>query len=183
MPGSGVLAALDSVRSAYHYGRVALVDGEGQQLLTTGESFVPGPILMDAVRRALREGQAVETGFYRDVAGRLNDPVHLDFVVPMATRPGVPPLALVLQVDPARSLFGYLNTWPVPSRTAETLLFRRDGNDLLFISPLRHRPGPPPSTPPRPGAAPAVQGPGRPGRPCQALALRRDAAGPPGRNC
>ena len=140
---AGVLAALDSVRSAYHYGRVALVDGEGQQLLTTGESFVPGPILMDAVRRALREGQAVETGFYRDVAGRLNDPVHLDFVVPMATRPGVPPLALVLQANPALFLFDYLNTWPVPSRTAETLLFRRDGGDLLFISPLRHRPGPP----------------------------------------
>ncbi len=140
---AGVLAALDSMRSAYHYGRVALVDGEGQQLLTTGESFVPGPILMDAVRRALKGGQVVETSFYRDVASRLSDPVHLDFVVPMATRPGVPPLVLVLQVDPARSLFGYLNTWPVPSRTAETLLFRRDGNDLLFISPLRHRPGPP----------------------------------------
>jgi|GEM_PF-605260 len=140
---AGVLAALDSMRSAYHYGRVALVDGEGQQLLTTGESFVPGPILMDAVRRALKGGQVVETSFYRDVASRLSDPVHLDFVVPMATRPGVPPLVLVLQVDPARSLFDYLNTWPVPSRTAETLLFRRDGNDLLFISPLRHRPGPP----------------------------------------
>jgi len=140
---AGVLAALDSMRSAYHYGRVALVDGEGQQLLTTGESFVPGPILMDAVRRALKGGQVVETSFYRDVASRLSDPVHLDFVVPMATRPGVPPLVLVLQVDPARSLFDYLNTWPVPSRTAETLLFRRDGGDLLFISPLRHRPGPP----------------------------------------
>jgi len=53
------------------------------------------------------------------------------------------PLALVLQADPALFLFDYLNTWPVPSRTAETLLFRRDGSDLLFISPLRHRSGPP----------------------------------------
>ena len=138
-----VLAVLESLRAANHYSRVALVDGEGKMMLGTGDGFVPTPILRDALHRAFRDGQVVETPFYRDDPALAASPVHFDVVAPLARRPDEPPLAIVLQTDPTRFLFAYLNTWPVPSQTAETLLFRRDGNDLLFISPLRHRPGPP----------------------------------------
>ena len=34
-----------------------------------------------------------------------------------------------------------MKSWPTPSRTAETLLVRREGNDVLFLNELRHRRG------------------------------------------
>ncbi len=140
---SSLLGSLEAMRGAYRYSRVAVVDGDGQVALTTGEDFVPTTILLDAVRRALRDGQLVQSPFYRDNPTLMSDPVHVDFVVPLVTVPGGPPLAVVLQADPTLFLFNYLNGWPVPSRTAETVLFHRDGNELEFISPLRHRPSPP----------------------------------------
>jgi PAS domain S-box-containing protein len=136
-----MLERLDALRSAYGYARVAILNGSGDAVLSSsGGDFVPATVLRDTVRQALREGREVDTDFYRDEADR-DVPVRLDFVAPLRTVAGGTPLAIVLQVDPARFLFAYLQGWPGPSRTAETLLFRREGNDLQFITPLRHQPG------------------------------------------
>ena len=48
---------------------------------------------------------------------------------------------LVLQSDPTESLYPVLQSWPSGSLTAETLLVRRDQNDVLFLNELRHRQG------------------------------------------
>ncbi len=51
-------------------------------------------------------------------------------------------LCLLLEIDPERYLFPLLRSWPTPSRTMETLLVRKRGDVVQFVSPLRHRPGP-----------------------------------------
>jgi two-component system, sensor histidine kinase and response regulator len=139
---AGVLERMDALRSAYGYARVAILDGRGELVLSSGSDFVPATVLRETVMRVIRDGREADTGFYRDEGDR-DVPVRLDFVAPLKGTAGAAPLAIVLQVDPARFLFAYLQGWPGPSRTAETLLFRRDGNDLLFITPLRHMAGPP----------------------------------------
>ena len=37
------------------------------------------------------------------------------------------------------SLYAFVQTWPTPSRTAETLLVRREGEETVFLNELRHR--------------------------------------------
>jgi PAS domain S-box-containing protein len=44
-----------------------------------------------------------------------------------------------LVINPNDFLFPLIQSWPTPSRTAETLLVRRDGNDLLYLNELRHK--------------------------------------------
>jgi hypothetical protein len=46
---------------------------------------------------------------------------------------------VVIRTDPNRFLFPFIQSWPIPSATAETLLFRREGNNVLFLKELRHR--------------------------------------------
>ena len=72
----------------------------------------------------------------------------LDVVVPLYTYSDDPRMresgfALVVQIDPSVYLYPLLQRWPAPSASGETLLARRDGKDVLFISPLRHRDDPP----------------------------------------
>jgi PAS domain S-box-containing protein len=57
-------------------------------------------------------------------------------------RPGAaPPLGVVLLVmDASQTLFPILTREGVPTRTAETLLVRREGEEVVFFSPLRHVP-------------------------------------------
>jgi PAS domain S-box-containing protein len=43
----------------------------------------------------------------------------------------------VLRIDPQKYLYPFIISWPTLSRTAETLLVRREGNDALFLNELR----------------------------------------------
>ena len=47
--------------------------------------------------------------------------------------------AVVLMIDAHSFLFPMLQSWPVSSNSAETLLVQRDGEDVLFLNELRHR--------------------------------------------
>ena len=49
--------------------------------------------------------------------------------------------SLLLQIDPGIHLYPMLNAWPIPSKTAETVLVRREGDEILFINELRSDPG------------------------------------------
>ncbi len=135
-----VTAFLEGVRRPYRYQRVALLDMDGRVVLSSDGDFEPAAPLRDAVRLSLREGRPIETPFYR--AGDQKDAVtSLDFVAPLRSEAGTAPMAIVLQADPESELFKYVQDWPAPSRTAETLLLRRDGADLQSITPLRHGTG------------------------------------------
>ncbi len=46
--------------------------------------------------------------------------------------------ALVMDIDPYAGLFPLIQGWPVDSDTAETLLVRREGSDVVFLNELRH---------------------------------------------
>ena len=46
---------------------------------------------------------------------------------------------LALRIDPEAYLYPLIKKWPVPSETAETLLVRRDGNDVVFLNELRFK--------------------------------------------
>ena len=46
---------------------------------------------------------------------------------------------IIVVIDAYTYLFPALQSWPIPSKTAETLLFRQDGDDVLFINDIRHK--------------------------------------------
>ena len=53
-----------------------------------------------------------------------------------------PVAVLILRSDAEEFLYPFVQSWPTPSRSGETLLIRRDGDDVLFLNQLRHRPDP-----------------------------------------
>ena len=76
--------------------------------------------------------------FYRD---EHDQRIHLATLVPILEGPDFSQAlgVLVLNIDPAIHLYSVISRWPTPSRTAETLLVRRDGNDALFLNELKFR--------------------------------------------
>lgn len=71
-----------------------------------------------------------------------NDSSYMDIIIPLQFRNGSYPEligVLVLRVDPSKILFPVIKLWPVPSRTSETLILRRDGDSVLYLNTLRYR--------------------------------------------
>lgn len=131
-------ARLGIYRQDLNYQDILLLDEQGTAARASGGGrSAPPPILAEAARKALESGQVRSTDLYRSQpSGR---EIHLDFVAPLPATEEEPRLVVVLRVNPDHFLYPFIQSWPVPSASAETLLFRRDGDDVLFLNELRHR--------------------------------------------
>ena len=119
------------------YEQVRLVDAQGVSRLTIPAGRPqPSAYILQRSREVLASKQVELQDFYRSGEDQR---VYLAVLVPLLdARDARPPLGvLILRLDPEKFLYPFIKRWPVPSRSAETLLVRKDGNDALFLNELR----------------------------------------------
>lgn len=129
-----------SLEEHYHYRDIMLVDPAGTIHLS--QSNHPDPFHAEEVQ-ALANAFRTRKPFITDLHLSTPDAApHLSLVAPLFGGSGnmtIPVAAVVLRIDANDSLYPLIQSWPVPSRTAETLLIRKDGDSVLFLNELRHR--------------------------------------------
>jgi len=119
------------------YSDVLLLDTEGRILV----SAIPDPHpVSPTAKQVIEEAVAKKTALLSDLYRCPRGVVHLDAVAPILDQQGHPVAVLLLRSNAEDFLFPLMQSWPAPSRTAETLLVRKDGEEVLFLNDLRHRP-------------------------------------------
>jgi PAS domain S-box-containing protein len=132
---------LGQYEAHFQYDQIRLLDAQGVTRLSLPTSLLP---ISSAVARgaseALRTGQMIFQDFYRNEYDQL---VYMAILVPVRDETdGNRPLGvLVLRINPASFLYPFISRWPVPSATAETLLVRREGNEVVYLNELRFQQG------------------------------------------
>jgi len=128
---------LSKIQVFYSYDLVLLLDARSVPRMSVPDT--KEPVSADTLQYAgivMRSGQIHFQDFYRD--GH-NQRIYLSIMVPILDFQnnnkalGI----LVLRIDPEKFLYPFLNSWPIPSRTAETLIARREGDEVLFLNELR----------------------------------------------
>jgi PAS domain S-box-containing protein len=87
---------------------------------------------------AMKDMEVRMTDLYMN--GNLGKPA-IDLVIPLVSnnnKQSQPFGVIVLRIDPAKTLFPLIQSWPSPSKSAETLLIRKDGDSVLYLNDLRH---------------------------------------------
>ena len=126
---------------------ISLIAPDGRVMAQAGEDSAPDQETMQAAMAVAANPAERRKGIVD---------VHLDgspprprmvFLVPVTSRPGNgPPTAvLAMTVDPFQGLFPQIAAWPTTSRSSEAVVVRREGDDVVFISPpplLKPAPGP-----------------------------------------
>lgn len=122
------------------YNSVVLLDEQGQTIAAT-EDYLPfiSEHLRAMTRQALVESQVLNTDPYRDAVKPQT--VFLDFIAPLLVTGNQPSAAIVLRIDPTTILNHMIESWPFPSISGETVVFRRDGDFILYLNELKHLPG------------------------------------------
>jgi PAS domain S-box-containing protein len=129
---------LRKIQQSFHYSRVCLHDGDGR----TRMSFPAAERADDAqfsvsVLNTIRTGLIAFEDLYRNQQdGRINLNVLIP-IIPGGKQGNRVIGVLSFHLDPHEFLYPLLNFWPTPSKTAETLMVRRDGPDVLFLNELR----------------------------------------------
>jgi PAS domain S-box-containing protein len=137
-----VLVRFRGFQKYYGYQDVLLVDVDGKVRLNLLNTRAPlAGETLKGLDAALKSHAPVLTDLYRLTE---DASPQLDVVAPLySPSEGPKPAfgAVILRVDPSKVLFPMIQTWPTASQTAETLLVRREGDQVLFLNELRHRKG------------------------------------------
>ena len=134
-----IVAYLRSLQVSYYYADMLIVDPDGKQPLSLSGIKRPYKAYAAALAIALHDRTAVFIDLH---IGAENRTPHLSVVAPLvsgAERAREPIGAVIMVIDASRFLYPLVQSWPMPSKTAETLLVRRDGDDVLFLNELRHQ--------------------------------------------
>ncbi len=125
------------IEKGFDYDRVRLLDSRGVVRLSVPDTEEP---LSQAIERkvaeTLQSKQITFVDFYRQEDPRK---ISLAFLVPIPDdQDGGRPLGVLsLRIDPEVYLYPFIQRWPESSKTAETLLVRREGKDVLFLKELK----------------------------------------------
>ena len=128
---------LRQIRKAYGYMEIHLIDTQGVVRFSVPEHS-PNAEELETARQALLSGKVSLDDIHHDEPG---DAPHLSLLVPIldAAAGGRPLGIVMLEIDAGRDLYPLLGRWPTQSPSAETLLVRRDGDDVLYLNELRYR--------------------------------------------
>ena len=134
-----ILAEFRVLQRHGDYSDVLLVDPEGRVRLSLSGLTEIHQAAAQALALALRDRKPMLTDLHAEA--HVQTP-HIGVVAPLFAGNGQtqqPLGAVVLVSDASQFLYPLIQSWPVPSQTAETLLVRRDGDDVLFLNDLRHQ--------------------------------------------
>jgi PAS domain S-box-containing protein len=132
---------LESYRSYGLYDRIRLLDTQGITRLSTPSNLLPvASKVAGLIPEVMRTEQITLVDFYRSEADQR---IYMDVLTPIFNEG--PNRRIVgffaLRIDPAIYLYPYINQWPTPSMTADTMLVRQDGEDALYLNELKFQTG------------------------------------------
>lgn len=135
------LASLQQFSAVYGYTSVSLFDGQARLHLSTSTDEMQS-IGAEKARllESMRNGQIIISDIHRE-KHRSGEKLEIELIAPLTQiyKGKVHAVGVILfHIDPNRFLFPLIQRWPTPSFTAETLLVRRDGGEVVFLNELRH---------------------------------------------
>lgn len=129
---------MENVRSIYSYHTYFLLDPDGKIILQDQnhtESLGDQAILF--TQQAAQNNQLYFSDLYRE---ENSYDIHMDLFIPIGDikNKSIKPIAVfLLRIDPNEYLYPLIQTWPILSKTGETVLFRREGNEVVYLNELR----------------------------------------------
>lgn len=128
---------LENVQKQYDYKRIFLMDANGIERLSIPSSSIPvASIVSLRHSEIMKSKQIVFEDFYRN---EHDNQICLAVLAPIMDRQDSSHVLgiLSLQIDPVHYLYPLISSWPTPSKTSETLLLRREGNEVVFLNDLK----------------------------------------------
>ena len=116
------------------WGGLALFDQDGNTAFVVGDG--EARLDRDQIQAFLRHPAISSVDLHLDPQGLAMYGLLAPFGLPGELPRGV----VYLSWPVAQNLFPLVASWPLPSLSAETYLVRREGDQVRFLSPLRHQP-------------------------------------------
>jgi PAS domain S-box-containing protein len=127
--------ALEAIEHLGQFEGFNLLDSSGISLWKSNTTVdYNNEAINSMILKLAAQGKVQRLGPYRDNSGN----AHLDFIVPFTDEHQRVEFILLLHMDPNTHLLAPVSEWPIPSRTGEVVLFRREGAEIVFLNNLKY---------------------------------------------
>jgi PAS domain S-box-containing protein len=130
---------LEALNTQYDYNSVAVLDTLLRVRLATSNA---DPLADDSIRSELNNvimyHKIIMTDLHKIGSSHA---IRMDLLVPLLNPLDMEQRTIglvILSIDPDKILFPLVQSWPTPSKSSETLIFRREGDSVLYLNELRH---------------------------------------------
>jgi PAS domain S-box-containing protein len=135
-----ILEWMESFQEHYQYHSILLLDQKQTVRLSfPGGEEGPRSYGRNIILEAMQKKRPILSDLYRS---ETSGAIRLSLVVPIliSKMSDAPPVgALLLRIDPDDFLYPLIESWPTRSPTSESLLVRREGEEVLYLNNLRHQ--------------------------------------------
>jgi len=128
---------LDKYKFNDFYEDIQLLDINGnEKMLIPGTRAQISSTIKNRIPEILKSQNIIFEDFYRN---EYDHKIYMALIIPVINESNKDPVIaiLVLRINPYNFLYPLIIRRPIPSKTAETLIIRRDGNYALFLNELR----------------------------------------------
>jgi PAS domain S-box-containing protein len=131
-----ILKRLNSFIQAYNYKNIVILSPSGKVLLTFDSELNDiNHITKHFVIKSAHEKKIEYTDFYYCDT---HHKIHLDIIAPLTNSRDRVFAVLMLNINPDDYIYPLIQTWPTYSESAETLIVRKEGDEVVFLNKLRH---------------------------------------------
>ena len=128
---------LSHIKENHGYKNIFIVSPDKNQLFSLNREFdTMGPVTSDFIDSAKSKKKITFTDFHRCNSHKF---IHLDFIAPVINEKEKVIAIAIFRIDPHSYLYPLIQSWPTPSKTAETILVHQKGDSVVFLNELRHR--------------------------------------------
>ncbi len=130
---------LELIKNTGNFYSASLLDSNGNIRLS---SYDEPSLIHDYEKKWVSQALSKRKVIFSDLSmSGTSGLIHIDIYVPLQGAGNVLVGVVLLQVNPNINLYPLVQSWPTPSPSAETLLVRREGDQVLFLNELRHQKG------------------------------------------
>ena len=130
-----IIEQMNFLKTHYGYENIIITSTDGEVIIYSNKDTLSlNRITLMNIKKATRLNQVIFTDFYIDTHQR----IRLDVITPLFNKKKQSFAFVILQIDPSHYLFPLIQEWPTPSKSAETVLLRRENDEILFLNELRH---------------------------------------------
>jgi diguanylate cyclase (GGDEF)-like protein/hemerythrin-like metal-binding protein/PAS domain S-box-containing protein len=133
-----VRQSLDIIGAIYQLGGLQLLDEKANIRYSNGQYVELSETGKSLALQAVNENSLGLSPIYFGDPSAPDKPL-LDVFVPLVNPDTSTVMGVLVLRDDLHFLFSLLQSWPVESKSGETLLATRDGDDVLFLNELRYK--------------------------------------------
>lgn len=126
----------------HDYLNIILFDSSGKEILRMNQNDLS--LNQSDIKRIVKTSELNEVTLSNLIRDEITNTIFMDNVVPLLietngkkNKVGI----LLFRIDPQINLFPLIQSWPVQTRTAETILLRFENESFVVLNELRHRRG------------------------------------------